>query len=392
MIRMSVESLESGMALAKAVRDANGKILLNRNVSLTKQFIKGLKDRDIPSVYITDGVTDDIIPEEPVSDVVRGSTVKKMSELLNSIKDIKIDVKMVSRKAISEVIASDKYQEAIVNNPSFIKIRNSVSNIVNDIINNPSVVLGLNSLKSYSDYTFQHATEVAITSIMIGKKIGLPTKRLQELGMGSLLMDIGSIFIPKEIINKPGKLTKEEFKKVKEHPVIGYEILKNVKSMGVLAPHVAFHHHERQDGSGYPRGITGNNSLIIPDEPKTIHLYASIASVADVYDALSSDTPYRKAFPREKVISMMSKYGGTSFNKEVLKTFLSITPVYPEGSTVKVTMGKYKNHIGVVTAVNKSDLARPEIRLFMTTKRKIIAPINLNLKDEKLIKVESILL
>jgi HD-GYP domain-containing protein (c-di-GMP phosphodiesterase class II) len=299
---------------------------------------------------------------------------------------------MESKKAISEVIASDKYQEAITNNPSFSRIRNSVSNIVNDIINNPSIVLGMNSLKSYSDYTFQHATEVAITSVMIGKKIGLNTKRLQELGMGSLMMDIGNIFIPQDIINKPGKLTKEEFSKVKEHPLIGYEILKGVHSMGILAPHVAFQHHERQDGSGYPRSISGNNSLLISDEPKTIHLYASIAAIADVYDALSSDTPYRKAFPREKVITMMSKYGGKSFNKEVLKIFLSITPVYPEGSTVKVTMGKYKNFIGVVTAVNKSDLARPEIRLFMTTKRKVIAPVNINLMEEKLIKIESILL
>ena len=88
----------------------------------------------------------------------------------------------------------------------------------------------------------------------------------------------------------------------------------------------------------------------------------------------------------------MRKFGGTNFNKEVLKTFLSMTPVFPEGSTVKVTMGRYKNYIGVVTSVNKDDLARPEIRLFMTTKRNVIAPVNLNLKEEKLIKIESVLL
>ncbi|MFC1650452.1 HD-GYP domain-containing protein [Candidatus Latescibacterota bacterium] len=392
MIRMSVESLEPGMVIAKAVYGNNSKILLNSDVVLNKRFIKGLKDREIAGVFIRDGVTDDIIPEDSVSEVVRGSTIKKMSDIFNSIKDINIDVKKQSAKAVSDIIASDHYQEAINNNPSFSKITNSVTNIVNEIINNPSIVLGMNSLKTYSDYAFQHSTEVAITSVMIGRKIGMSAKRLQELGMGSLMMDIGNIFIPKEIINKPGKLTKEEFNKVKDHPVIGYEILKGVQAMGVLPPHVAFQHHEKQDGSGYPRGISGNNSLLISDEPKSIHLYASIAAVADVYDALSSDTPYRKAFPREKVINMMRKFGGTNFNKEVLKTFLSITPVFPEGSTVKVTMGKYKNSIGVVTAVNKDELARPEIRLFMTTKRKVISPVTLNLKEEKLIKIESVLL
>jgi HD-GYP domain-containing protein (c-di-GMP phosphodiesterase class II) len=392
MIRMSVGSLNTGMVIAKAVHDSNGKVLLNRDVVLNAKFIKGLKDREIAGVYILDGVTDDIIPPENVSEVVRGSTIKKMSAIFNSIKDINVEVKTQSKKAVADIISSGQYQEAIANNPSFSKITNSVTNIVHEIINNPSVVLGMNSLKSYSNYTFQHATEVAITAVMIGKKIGLSSKRLQELGMGSLMMDIGNIFIPKEIISKPGKLTSDEYEKVKEHPLIGYEILKGVHSMGVLAPHVALQHHEKQNGSGYPRGIKGNNSLLISDEPKTIHLYASIAAVADVYDALSSDTPYRKAFPREKVINMMRKFGGTNFNKEVLKTFLSMTPVFPEGSTVKVTMGRYKNYIGVVTSVNKDDLARPEIRLFMTTKRNVIAPVNLNLKEEKLIKIESVLL
>ncbi|MFC1541214.1 HD-GYP domain-containing protein [Candidatus Latescibacterota bacterium] len=392
MIRMSVDSLESGMIIAKAVLDNYGKILLNRDVALNEQFIKGLKDREIAEVFISDDVTDDIIPDENVSGVVKCSTIKKMREIFNSIKDIKIDVKKDSLKKVTDIISSNRYQDAIKNNPSISKITNCAKNIVSEIINNPSIVLGMNSLKSYSDYTFQHSTEVAITSVMIGKKIGLSTKRLHELCMGCLMMDIGNIFIPKEIINKPGKLTKEEFEKVKEHPQIGYEILKGVQTMGVLPPHVAFQHHEKQDGTGYPRGITGNNSLLISGESKKIHLYASIAAVADVYDALSSDTPYRKAFPREKVISMMSKYGGTNYNKEVLKIFLSITPVFPMGSTVKITMGKYKNTIGIVTAVNKDDLARPEIRLYMTMKRKKIAPVNLKLREEKLIKIESILL
>jgi len=387
-----MDSLEPGMVIGKAVYDAQGKVLLNNGVILTQKFIDALKDRNVTGCLIQDGNTDDIIPNENITEHVRSTTIKKMSNVFNSVQGVNSKFKMTSMSHMRDVIHSDNYQDAISKNPEFKKIASGVQNIVSELINSPQVLLGMNSLKSFNDYAYQHATEVAITAIMVGRKIGLSHKRLQELGTGCLLMDIGNIFLPQEVLNKQGKLTTEEFSMVKEHPVIGYEILKNVHSIGVLPPHIAFQHHEKQNGKGYPRGITGNNSILISDEPQTMHLYASIAAVADVYDSLASDTPYRKAFPREKVITMLSKLGGQQFNKDVLKSFLSITPIHPEGSTVVVRVGKYKNTIGVVTDVNKEDLARPTIRLFMDMKRKRIAPVEMNLFDEKLIKIESILL
>ena len=392
MIRMSVKSLEPGMVIGKAVYDSQGKVLLNSGVALTRPLINALGDRGIAGCLIQDGNTDDIIPNENITEYVRSTTIRKMSAIFNSIQGVNRKFKMQSISAVRDMIHSDNYQDAIGRNPEFKKLTNVVQNIVSELFNSPQVMLGMNALKTYDDYYYQHATEVAVTAIMIGRKIGLPPKRLNELGIGCLMMDVGNIFIPRDVLNKHGKLTPQEFEMVKEHTVIGFEILKNVPSVGVLPPHVAFQHHEKQDGNGYPRGITGNNSTVISDEPKTIHLYASIAAIADVYDSMTSETPYRKAFPREKVISMMSKLGGKHFNKEVLKSFLSITPIYPEGSTVLVTLGKYKNKIGVTTAINKEDLSRPVIRLFMDTKRNRIKPVEINMLEERLVKIETILL
>ncbi len=392
MIRRSIQSLKPGMVVGKAVFDSQGNVLIASGVELTVKYIQGLKDRGISGCFIQDGQTDDIIPNENITDHVRSSTIQKMTDIFNQVQGINKHFKVQSKSALIDTIHSDRYQDAVNKSPEFKRLTSGVKGIVTELISSPQILLGMNSLKNYDDYVFQHATEVSITAIMIGRKIGLSHKRLQELGMGCLLMDIGNIFLPKEVLQKSGKLTKEEFAIIKEHPVIGYELLKNINSIGVLPSHVAFQHHEKQDGTGYPRGLTGNNSTLISDEPRSIHLYASIASIADVYDSLSSDTPYRKAFPREKVITMMSKLGGTHFNKDVLRAFLKITPVYPEGSTVRITIGKHKNKIGVVTEVNREDMARPVIRLFMDTTNKPVSPEVINLLDDKLVKVESILL
>ena len=392
MIRMSVESLLPGMTVGKAVQDDKGHVLLNRNVELTDRFIQSLEKRSIAAIYIQDGNTDDIIPDESISEVVRGSTIRNMRKVFNSIEGIKKEIKEESQKTMQDHISSGRFKDTFKNTPGFEKLTSDMIRIVDELVNVPTIMLGMNSLKTYNDYIYQHSTDVAITSIMIGRRIGLSMKRLAELGKGCLMMDIGNIFIPESIIDKPGKLTKEEFKLIKEHPVVGYEILKEVQGMGVLAPHVAFQHHERQDGKGYPRGITGNNSLLINEEPKTIHLYASIAAVADVFDALSSDKSYRKAFPPEKVVGLMRKRGGTHFNKEVLKTFLSITPLYPEGSTIKVVRGKFRNYIGVVEKVNPEKLAKPVIRLILNPDRRPIKLISIDTDVEKNIGIESILL
>lgn len=391
MLRISLDSLKAGMILGKAIHNEDGKLLLGRGVTVSPFFIKRLKQIGISSVFIRDENTDDIEPVENISEVVRGATLRHMRELFGSAQEICSEMKGLSAQAIHDAVTSDQFQSTFRNNPSFQKIQEDASLIVDQLIQG-EVILGMNSLKTYDNYTFQHSIDVTIVSIMIGRKLGFPVKRLRELGVGCILHDIGKTLLPKEIVNKPSTLTTEEFAAIKTHTTIGYEMTRGVESIGILPPHVALQHHEKQDGSGYPRGLKGNNHVVISDEPRTIHTYGGIAAVADIYDALSSDRPYRKALPPEQVINTLRSIAGTELNREILRYFLAITPVYPVGSTVLIIKGDYLKHFGIVTKIDSDKLDRPVIRLIFDAQKRRINPIEINLLEKENIEVVSFML
>ncbi len=391
MLRLSLESLKVGMILGKSIYSETGQLLLGRGVAVNSFFLHRLSDIGINSVYIHDDATDDIIPLENISDSVRGSTIRHMKELFGSLEGLGNEMKEASLAAVQEAVSSDQFQNTFRNHPTFRRFQEDASRIVDQLLAG-EVAIGLNSLKTYDNYTFQHSVDVTIVSIMIGRKIGLPPNRLRELGMGCILHDIGKTFVPKEILNKPGRLDPEEFARMKSHSIIGFELVRGVPAIGILAPHVVFQHHEKQSGQGYPRGLTGSNRVDINHESRTIHLYASIAAVADVYDALSSDRPYRKALPPEEVIDILRGMSGTDLNREILRHFLAITPVFPVGNTVRVNRGDYLNFTGVVARLNSEYLDRPVIRLVFDGNMRRIKPIDIDLLTNEKINIVSVIL
>lgn len=391
MLRISLDSLEDGMVLGRGIYSEEGKLLLGRGVALDSFFIGRLRKLGMHSVFVRDEDTDDVIPPENIPDMVRGATLRHLRQLFGSFEEIAREIRTFSVSAIRDTVSSEKFQGIFRDHPAVRKIFKDIEHIVGCLLGG-EVTLGLNSLKTHDNYTFQHSIDVTVVSILIGRRIGLPAKRLQELGVGCLLHDIGKTFIPLEILNKPGKLTEDEFSRMKLHPHIGFEIVRGVESIGILPPHVVFQHHERQDGSGYPRGLTGNNRLDISDEPRTIHLYAGIAAVADVFDALSSDRPYRKALPPEEVVGVLRAKAGAELNREVVRTFLDVVPIYPVGNTVRIVRGKNLYHIGVVVRTNPDRLDRPVIRVLIDQNRRRIAPIEIDLAVEDDIEIASILL
>ncbi len=390
MIQYSIDTIESGMKVGKSIFDSAGKMLLGKGVLLNDFLIERLKSRGVTRLFIGEEGTEDIEPQESIPDMVRGATIKHMKELFEDVGDIRKEMKNHSDKAFESALSSDKFINTFRNSPAFTKITDDAKSIVDELLCGDST-LGLNSIKTYDNYTFQHSIDVTIVSIMIGRKIGLDPKRLRELGIGCLLHDIGKTFIPEDIINKPTKLTDEEFEKVKKHPQIGYELLKDVTTIGILPPHIALQHHEKQDGTGYPRGLEGDNLRSISKEPKTIHLYASIAAVADVSDALSSDRPYREAFSPEKVFKILREMKGTHLNQGVLRDFMVIAPVYPLGSTIRILNGNFENHFGVVAFLNEDKLDRPVIRLVYNGNKKKIDPIDIDLTEEEDVKIVNVL-
>ena len=195
------------------------------------------------------------------------------------------------------------------------------------------VLSGLNSIKSFDNYTYEHSVDTAVISTIIAKKLMLNQEKLKQVAVGEFLHDIGKIFIDEKIINKPGKLTPEEFEMVKLHPVYGYELLKDVEQIGSVAAHIPFQHHERQDGRGYPRGLRGNNKLDMGSlkfqEGDRLIMLAEIAAIADFYDACISDRPYRKGLSPDLVYELIKTGSGVQFNKELVDCFISVVPKYP---------------------------------------------------------------
>ena len=380
MIRIPLHSLKSGMKVAKPVYSVNGNLLVGRDLILSESFIQKLSDMEISSLFIQDGHTDDIIPFENVSDVLRESTVKSLKDLFQFIKEItEKELKDKSDKVIENFISSEKFKFAFLKTPAFEQIKNNLNEIIIQLINR-EMMIGIDPIKTKSNYKYEHLFDVAVVSIMIGLKMGLREKALRELGFGCLLHDIGEMFIPQEILNKPSKLTSEEMEKIQTHPMTGYKLIKNIPGIGVMSAMVALQHHEKQDGTGYPRGLHGRKFTGTTNEPNTVHIFGSITAVAEIYDALISDRPYRKAFPREKVIDYIRNMKDKNFNSEILGKFLDITPFYPDGTIVRVSSKKYyDNYLGVVIEINDDKPDRPKIRLIYNQNGESIDPIDVNL-------------
>ena len=391
MLRYSLKSIRPGVRIGKPIFTQEGKLLLGRGVTINDFFIKGLEKRGVTSVYIHDDTTEDVVPEDSISELVRGSTIGHLKELFGSLEEIREEMKHESFQAVTSAVTSKNFVEIFGKSNVFQKLANDASSIVDQIMSG-EVTLGLNSIKTFDNYLFQHSIDVALISIMIARKIGFNNKRLRELGIGCLLHDMGKTLIPNEIVNKPGKLTPEEFKIMQKHSAIGYELMKGVVAIGILPPHVAFQHHEKQDGTGYPRGLTGDNTLKLSMESRTIHIYGHIAAVADVYDSLSSDRPYRPAFPPEKVFKILREMGGTHLNIAALNHFFTIAPVYPVDATVRIVSKKYYHYIGVVVGLNEGKLDSPVIRLIRGSRKEKIKPIEIDLSKQNDVVISSIIL
>ena len=391
MIRYSIESLKPGMKIGKRLYNEDGTLLLGKGVMISEFLIERLRAKGVYSVYVADDNSDDVEPDVNISDALRGSTIRHIRELFSSFEDVQREIGTATVEVLLDSISSPRFKKAFGQSEHLNSIKMVSQALVNELTVG-EVSLGLTSIKTYDNYTFQHSIDVTIIAILIGRSLGYSRDRLREIGIGCLLHDIGKTFVPIEILNKNGRLTADEFSQVKMHSQIGYELMRDVPAIGVLPPHIAFQHHERQDGAGYPRGLTGTNNLEFSNESRTIHPYASITAVADVFDALSSDRPYRPAMPPEKVREIMYGMKGSHLNKEALLRFFSIAPLYPVGATIIVTEGDHRGYYGIVTRVHPDMSDRPSIRLTHTPDRECMDPVEIDTRDRIDITISAALL
>lgn len=253
-----------------------------------------------------------------------------------------------------------------------------VSEISASIMENSTALISLARLKDANEYTYMHSVSVCALMVATAKAVGLNEAQCKEAGVAGLLHDIGKMSIPNTIIDKTGPLTDQEFEIIRTHPQRGYSILKEQQEVtnGVLD--VCLHHHEKIDGSGYPRGL----------KKEQISTLVRIASICDVYDAVTSDRPYKVGWKPAEALKKMAQWDG-HFDNKIFQIFVKVIGIYPIGSFVKLENGK----MGIVYKQNSISLLKPKVKLFFCSKRNIQIPLeDIDLSDngrtEKIIGVE----
>jgi len=228
-----------------------------------------------------------------------------------------------------------------------------VEEISNSVMRNPGALISLARLKTADDYTFMHSVAVCALMIALARQLNLDEQQVREAGMAGLLHDLGKAMMPLEVLNKPGKLTDDEFALIKTHPEEGYKLLLEGKGVTDLVKDVCLHHHEKIDGSGYPKGLNG----------ETMSLFAKMGAVCDVYDAVTSNRPYKAGWDPAESIKRMAEWTG-HFDPVVFQAFVKSLGIYPIGSLVKLASGK----LGVVIEQGEQSLLKPKVKVFFSTK------------------------
>ena len=328
MRRLPLELLQPGMIVARSVYSADGMLLINSGRELKPAYITHLKNLGVSSVYVDDPLmpqaeVDDVIPEQ-----VRVSAVKVVKHQLS----------LLSRPGGEVNPAID--QE---------KIKKTVTDIVNNLLVNKDIVVNLTDIRTVDDYTFSHSVNVCVLCLLTAISLNYPKKDLELLGVGALLHDIGKVRVSNAILNKPATLTSKEFEEIKQHSLYGYEILKVQRDISHLSALVAYQHHEKYNGSGYPNGLTANG----------IHEFSRIVGMVDVYDALTADRVYRKAYQPYEAFEMLAGSGNYLFDYGLIQAFLSNVALYPVGTLLRLSSG----YAGVVINTPKGMTHRPTVRI-----------------------------
>jgi len=230
-----------------------------------------------------------------------------------------------------------------------------VAEITSSVMRNPGALISLARLKNKDDYTYMHSVAVCALMVSLARLLGLNNEQIHEAGLAGLMHDIGKTLSPPDILNKPGKLTDAEFHVMKKHPVDGHKIL--LDSNGItsdVALFVCLHHHEKVDGSGYPDRLTNEQ----------ISLYAKMGAVCDVYDAITSNRPYKNGWEPAESIRKMAEWSHGHFDQRIFEAFVRSIGIYPIGSMVRLA----SDRLGVVIGQTEQSLLTPVIKVFFSIK------------------------
>ena len=345
------------------------------------ELMRRLQQAGIERIVIENGVEPDEITEliQTVAKTDHSQPAGAAAPRLPHIRVGKLQVDQKVESTIGDVgafkrlyddavgIAEQLWESATVEGkPDADAARGVVDSLAQAVAQNRTVLLALTALKNYDNYTFTHMVNVSILTMGQARGLGIEGTPLRQLGFAALMHDIGKVKTPAEILNKPARLTDAEFEILRRHTVDGAEILKKTPAVPPLAPVVAFEHHLRADGTGYPRGVT---------RPQ-LNLATMLCGISDVYDAMRSQRVYQQVFPTDRVLAVLRNNDGKQFDQNLVRRFVQLVGIYPAGNVVRLDT----NEIAVVVKAHAPDPYRPRVKVLLAADRSPIdRPYEVNL-------------
>ncbi|MFD2671429.1 HD-GYP domain-containing protein [Marinicrinis sediminis] len=324
------KNCKAGMKLARSIYNEQGLVLLHEQVELNDSLIRKMLTHGIDYVYIFDERTEDVECVHTIEPETRSRAITQIRQNFTRLVD------QFQRK---RTITSSADRE----------LKQIVHMLFDDLKRHDQALIMLSDIRAANEYLFSHSLNVGIFSLIIGISLGYDEDELMQIGLGGLLHDIGKMQVNPHILNKPGPLTAQEMSAMRKHTEFGFQILKDIPNISLLSAHCALQHHERMDGSGYPRGIQGNE----------IHEYAQWIGLIDAYDAMTNHRAYREAMLPHQVLEILYTGAGSRYDIKKLEHFRDRIAVYPIGVTVQLNTGEK----GVVVDLNAKVLHRPVIRI-----------------------------
>jgi putative nucleotidyltransferase with HDIG domain len=332
-------------------------------------FARDLREREVDKITFTRGATkDDVrllinvlsdrktpgpLPERLASRGVRYIALGRV--VVEEVSDEQAGVAAAKKVYATAVETAESLWHAAKagDQPDPSAARKIIDSLARLVTQDRTSLMALTALKKYDNYTFTHMVNVSALAMAQARSLNIEGPLLREFGFAALMHDIGKVNTPLEVLNKPDKLTKDEFDVMKRHVIDGAHILRRTPEMPALAPIVAFEHHLKQDLSGYPEKI-GSRKL---------NLCTMIVSIADVFDALRSTRAYRGALPTDRIRSIMAEQTNPAFNSALLKRFVNLMGLFPVGNLVRLNT----DELAIVTAEHPSDPFRPQVKILSDT-------------------------
>jgi putative nucleotidyltransferase with HDIG domain len=328
-------------------------------------FVRDMREREIEKITFNQGLTKDELKafvevfadrrsKVPLADRLAARGVRRLAVGRIQVEgdDEEHTGIAVARKVYNTAVQTAEAlwdQAKAGDKPDPNSARKIIESLAKVVTQDRTSLMALTALKKYDNYTFTHMVNVSVLAMSQARALNLDGPLLREFGFAALMHDIGKVNTPFEVLNKPDKLTKEEFEVMKRHVVDGAHILRKTPEMPALAPIVAFEHHLKQDLSGYPENI-GSRQL---------NLCTMIVSIADVFDALRSNRPYRQGLATDRIRAIMGEQGNPAFNQKLLKRFVNIMGLFPVGNFVRLNT----DEVAVITAEHPNDPFRPQVKI-----------------------------